>query len=411
MKIKKTKKNQKKLSRRQIVMYAIYLVIASLSFYFIVKSYQYISNIPEANNITQEEIYDVTRIGESDIKLVRALKNDAFDSWLYEANDDKVKQLKKTQDTIASVIEGKVKVKDIDRVVAGLKKDVTSISDADMEELYVLYYKKAIPRQYKKADTAFQKMTVEEPKDEYQAIFGLLDLLNKVSGQKGMLSVTNEDKFKQSVSLLDEINRNFIEVDQIKLAVVDFETLEETIPEPETRLGKELDSYVTKANDYLQASIMVSEFERKYDDLQSNLSANKLLIKKSVEFPDLVGLTVEQAEKEMSKLKLNLTVQGYTNRSYKDGERVPESQRGIETWDGAEEDKIIRQDPSYLEYEFIVKGSTIQVTVENKPIEKEVESSETSESSSTSTSDSSTSSSDSAEETSSTVTSSSDKLN
>lgn len=406
MKTKKSKKNRKELSRRQKIVYAIYLLIIVLSFYFFFRAYRYISDIPKANNITQEEIYDLTKIGESDIKLVRALKNDAFDSWLYEANDDKVKKLKKTQGTISSVVEGNVKVSKIDDVIAGLKKNVDTISNADIEELYVLYYKKVLPKQYKKADESFQKMTVEHPEAEYKDIFALLDLLNKIYNQKGMLTVTNDDNFKKSVSLLEEINSNFTEVNKIKMLVADYDTLQEPIPDPETRLGMELDDYVSKANDYLQSSLVVTAFEQKYDELQSNLAYNKRLIKKSVEVPDLVGLTVEQALRELSKEDLNFNIRGYTNKLYRNGESVLEIQRGIETWDDDKKDKILRQEPSHLEYDFILQGSTIKLVVENNPIEKPKESTEPS---SSSTSDTSTTTTSSSEETSTTTTSSSER--
>ncbi|MFY8331554.1 hypothetical protein [Vagococcus carniphilus] len=406
MKSKKSKKNRKELSCRQKIVYAIYLLIIVLSFYFFFRAYRYISDIPKANNITQEEIYDLTKIGESDIKLVRALKNDAFDSWLYEANDDKVKKLKKTQGTISSVVEGNVKVSKIDDVIAGLKKNVDTISNADIEELYILYYKKVLPKQYKKADESFQKMTVEHPEAEYKDIFALLDLLNKIYNQKGMLTVTNDDNFKKSVSLLEEINSNFTEVNKIKTLVADYDTLQEPIPDPETRLGMELDDYVSKANDYLQSSLVVTAFEQKYDELQSNLAYNKRLIKKSVEVPDLVGLTVEQALRELSKEDLNFNIRGYTNKLYRNGERVLEIQRGIETWDDDKKDKILRQEPSHLEYDFILQGSTIKLVVENNPIEKPKESTEPS---SSSTSDTSTTTTSSSEETSTTTTSSSER--
>lgn len=408
MKSNKPKKKRKKINSRQKIVYVIYIVIISLSFYFTFKAYRYISDIPKANNITQEEIYDLTKIGESDIKLVRALKNDAFDSWLYEANDDKVKRLKKTENTISKIVEGKVKVSTIDRTIAGLKENVDTITDSDVEELYILYYKKVLPKKYKKADVAFQKMTVEHPEEEYKAIFDLLDLLNKIYDQKGMLTVTNDKHFKKSVGLLEEINSNFTEVDQIKSMVADYDTLEEPIPTPETRLGLELDEYVTKVNDYLQSNLMVMAFEQKYSELQSNLANNKMLIKKSVDIPDLIGLTVEEAQRELNKDKLDVIIQGYTNKLYKNGESILESEREIETWDEDKKDRIIRQDPSHLEYDYIIQGSTIKLIVENKPIEKPIESSEPS--SSSSTSESSTTSSDSDVKTSSSITSSHDYL-
>lgn len=405
MKSKKAKKNRKKTSRGQKVVYVVYLVIASLSCFFFFKAYQYISNIPKANNMTQEEIYDVTRIGESDIKLVRALKNDAFDSWLYEANSDKVKQLQKMQGVISSVTEGKVKVSEIDQVISGLKKEIDTINDSDVEELYVLYYKTVLPKHYEKADSVFQNMTVDDPRDDYQDIFALLDLLNKIYNQKGMLAVTNDDMFNKSAVLLEEVNNNFQEVNQIKSMFINYELLKEPIPEPKTRLGMELDGYVYKANDYLQAEIMVAEFEEKYKELQANLSTNKQLIKKSVEMPDLVGMTIEQAQRELSKLKLNSTVYGYTNNLYRNGDIVPESKRNLETWDDDKQDKITSQEPSRLDYEYIVEGSMIKITVENKAIEKPKE---TTSPSSSSTSDSSTSKSGSTDVTSSTTISSYD---
>lgn len=400
MKRKKTKKNRKKSNRRRKIIYSIYILLASLSLFFFFKAYQYISNIPKANNITQEEIYDLTRIGATDIKLVRALKNDAFDSWLYEANDDKVKKLKKTEEMILSITEGKVKLSSIDRAMADLKKRVDTISAADTEELYGLYYKKVLPKQYEKADTAFQAMNVEQPEENYKEIFTLLDLLNKIYDQKGMHSITNEESFKESVSLLEEINHNFVEVNKIKEMFVNYDTLNTPIPEPETRLGKELDEYVFKVNDYLQSTIIVTEFEKKYSELKFNLSENKELIDKSVDVPDLVGMTVEQARRELRKIKLDMTLQGYTNKMYRNGERVPEIQKKIEEWDGDKQDRIIRQDPSSVDYDYIIEGSTIRITVENKPTEKPAE---TPDSSSSSTSDSSTSTSDSTKETSSTT--------
>lgn len=408
MKSKKTKKSRRKTSRGQKIVYIIYLVIAFVSCFFFFKSYQYISNIPKANNMTQEEIYDLTRINESDIKLVRALKNNAFDSWLYEANSDKVKQLQKTEATVSSITEGKVKVSEVDQTITDLKKEVDIINESDIEELYVLYYKQVLPKQYEKAETDFQKMTAENPEEHYKEIFSLLDLLNKIYNQKGMLAVTTEDSFRKSTTLLEEIDKNFQEVNQIKSLVVSYEILEEPISTPETRLGMELDKYVLKANDYLQANLMVTEFERKYSELQDNLATNKQLIKKSVEIPDLVGLTAEQAQRELSKAKLNSTIYGYTNKLYKNGDIVPESKRGIETWDDDKQGKITSQEPSRFDYEYIIQGSTIKVTVENKPAEKPKE---TITSSSSSTSDTSTSQSDSTDTTTSTTTSSDENKN
>lgn len=395
MKKKKYKKNRKQLKRKRIIISSFYIFLVSLSCYFFFKSYQYISDIPKANNITQEEIYDLTRIGEKDIKLVRALKNDAFDSWLYEANSDKAKQLPKIQETIVSIIEGKVEVTDIDRVVDELQKNVDIINDSSVEELYVLYYKVILPGYYDKANNSFQKMTIAQPEKEYQDIFVLLDLLNKIYSQKGMQSVTNDMSFKQATSLLDEINNSINEVNEIKSLVVRYDSLNEPISEPKTKLGMELDRQVYKTNDYLNSKLMVKEFEKRYDELQSNLDRNKELIKKTNDFPDLVGLTVEEAQQEINKAKLNLTVKGYTNRFYKNGGSVPENQREMEAWDDDKKGIILRQSPSYSEYDFVVEGATIEVLVENKPVKKPEE---TSESSSSSISNSSTTSSSSTEE-------------
>ncbi len=399
----KVKKYKKKSSYNKQMLKIVYLMMISLSVYFFFKTYQYISNVPEANNITQEEIYDLTRIEESDIKLVRALKNDAFDSWLYEANDDKVKKLEETQEIITSITEGKVKVSAIDSVIGDLKKDVDTISDSDIEELYVLYYKKVLPKQYEKADKSFKEMTVDQPETKYEEIFELLDLLNKIYNQKGMQSVTNDPSFKQSVSLIEEINSNFKEVNQIKSAYVNFDSLKEPMATPTTRFGMELESYVFELNHYIESKRLVTEFENRYSELQRNLSTNKEIIKNSVEIPDLVGMTIEEAQKELNKAKLNLGIRGYTNKNYKNGDRVQESQREIENWDNDKQDKIMRQEPSPINYEFIAYGSTIQVIVENKPIKKPEESTE---SSSSSIFESSTSSSSSTEETTSTETSS-----
>lgn len=396
MKKKKYKKNKKQLKRKRIIISSLYLFLVSLSCYFFFKSYQYISNIPKANNITQEEIYDLTRIGEADIKLVRALKNDAFDSWLYEANSDKAKQLPKIQETIGSIIEGKVEVTDIYQVVDELQKNVDIINDSSVEELYILYYKAVLPCYYDKANSSFQKMTIDQPEKEYQDIFALLDLLNKIYGQKGMQSVTNDMSFKQATSLLDEINNSIKEVNEIKSLVVRYDSLNEPISEPKTKLGMEFDRKVYKTNDYINSKLMVKEFEKRYDELQSNLDRNKELIKKTNDFPDLVGLTIEEAQQETNKAKLNLTIRGFTNRFYKSGERVPENQKEMEAWDDDKQDKILRQSPSYSEYEFIIEGATIEVLVENKPVKKPEE---TSESSSSSISNSSTTSSSSTEET------------
>lgn len=399
----KVKKYKKKSSYNKQMIKIVYLMMISLSVYFFFKTYQYISNVPEANNITQEEIYDLTRIEESDIKLVRALKNDAFDSWLYEANDDKVKKLEETQEIITSITEGKVKVSAIDSTIGDLKKDVDTISDSDIEELYVLYYKKVLPKQYEKADKSFKEMTVDQPETKYEEIFELLDLLNKIYNQKGMQSVTNDPSFKQSVSLIEEINSNFKEVNQIKSAYVNFDSLKEPMATPTTRFGMELESYVFELNHYIESKRLVTEFENRYSELQRNLSTNKEIIKNSVEIPDLVGMTIEEAQKELNKAKLNLGIRGYTNKNYKNGDRVQESQREIENWDNDKQDKIMRQEPSPINYEFIAYGSTIQVIVENKPIKKPEESTE---SSSSSIFESSTSSSSSTEETTSTETSS-----
>lgn len=399
-KIKKYKKIRKKSNRGKKIVYSIFILLTCLSLYFFFRAYQYISNIPEANNITQEEIYALTRIDESDIKLVRALKNEAFDSWLYEANDTKVKQLQNAKDNVLDITEGKVKISDIDHVIADLKESVTIINEADIEELYGLYYKKMLAKQHKKADVAFQELRLEQPEENYKEILTLLDLLNKIYTQKGMHSVTSELIFKNSVNLLEEINNNFMEVNQIKSMFVNYDNLIEPIPRPETKLGMELDDYVYRANDYLQSKIMVTEFEEKYEELKFNLSENKEQIDKSVDVPDLVGMTVEQARSELTKLKLNISIQGYTNKRYRNGESVPESQRKTEEWDDDKESKVIRQDPSHLEYDYIIQDSTIQITVENKPIEKEEESSD---SSSSSISTSSTDSSDSTKETSSTT--------
>ena len=120
----------------------------------------------------------------------------------------------------------------------------------------------------------------------------------------------------------------------------------------------------------------------------------------------MVGLTVEQALRELSKEDLNFNIRGYTNKLYRNGERVLEIQRGIETWDDDKKDKILRQEPSHLEYDFILQGSTIKLIVENNPIEKPKESTEPS---SSSTSDTSTTTTSSSEETSTTTTSSSDR--
>lgn len=407
IKKKKYKKSRKRLKRNKIIIYSLYLILATLSFYFFFKSYQYISNIPEANNMTQEEIYDLTRIGESDIKLVRALKNEAFDSWLYEANDDKAKRLPKIKETISSIVEGELDISDVDQVISDLQEKTDTITDSDIEELYVFYYKAMLPKKYEKASTAFIEMSVKNPESHYKDIFTLLDLLNKIYNQKGMQSVINNFSFKQSVNLLDEINTSFNEVNEIKSSVVKHSSLTIPIAEPKTRLGMDLDRYVFKVNDYIDSKLMVDEFEQRYKMLQSNLLTNEQLIKKSVDLPDLVGLTVEEAQEKVGKAKLNLMVQGYTNRFYKNGESVPENQRETEPWDDNKEDRIIRQLPSHSEYEFIIEGSTIEIIVENQPIREPQISSDSSSSSSTS---SSTTSSSSTEDTSNTTTSNSEDI-
>lgn len=387
MKNKRNKNYKKKNKPWKVFMYTFFILTTLISTYLFFKSYYFISNIPEANNITQEEIYRLTRIEETDIRLMRALKNDAFDSWLYEANDEKVRQLSNNEKILLDIIEGQTKISTIDDVMDNLKKSIDMIEDTDIEELYILYYKKILPEQYSKANTAFQEMTITNIEKPYQDIVELLDLLNKIYNQKGMLAVTNDQNFKNSVSLLEEVNKNFLEVNTIKEKVYTYDKLIEPIPEPETKLGLELEEHIEKANSYLQSKIIVEEFDEKYETLQSNLEANESLIKKSVKIPNLVGMTVEEANREIDKLNLNLSVQGYTNTVYRNGESVPESKRSIETWDGNRQGKILKQQPSFPAYEFIIKGSTIQLIVENQSVEKKID---TSESSSSSTSDTST---------------------
>ena len=208
-----------------------------------------------------------------------------------------------------------------------------------------------------------------------------------------MLTVTSEQSFKKSVSLLDEINDNIIEANNIKNQVYSYRNLVEAIPAPNTKFGMELSEYIDSANSYLQSKTMEEEFKRKYSELQSNLETNEKLIKKSVDMPNLVGMTVREAKQEMNQLNLNLSIQGYTNTTYKNGETVPDDIRDTESWDRDEKDKILKQEPSSQTYQFIVKGSTIQVVVENQPIAKKAFSSESSSSStSSSTSTSSTTS-------------------
>lgn len=406
--MKKYKKNRKQIKRKRIIFTSLYILLTSLSFYFLFKSYQYISNIPEANNMTQEEIYDLTRIGEADIKLVRALKNDAFDSWLYEANDEKAKQLPKSQKTISSITKGEVNILDIDQSIEDLQKNVDIVNDSDIEELYVLYYKALLPSYYDKANDTFREMTLEQTDNQFKEIYALLDLLNKIYNQKGMQTVINNHIFKQSISLLEEINSNFKEVNEIKTMVFHYDSLNEPIPEPKTKLGKELDKYVYKTNNYLDSKLMVKEFESRYQELQSNLEINKKLIEKSNKIPDLVGLTIEEAKQKVNKKKLNLTIFGYTNSVYQNGESVPEFLRDKESWDGNEEGIVLRQSPSYPEYDFIIEGATIELWVENKPVKNPKN---TYESGSTSTSNSSTSDSSNSEEISSSTTSRGDISN
>ena len=397
VRISKTKnKKYKKLSKswkRFII--SFFLIISLVSAYLFFKAYHYINDIPEAQNITQEEIYLLTKIEETDTRLIRALKNNAFESWLYEANDEKVKQLSKNEASLLEVMEGKTAISDIDATMVNLRKHIDIIEDEDIEELYIMYYRSVLPRQYNKLRDIFQEATVTNAEKMSTDGQELLDLLNKIYNQEGMLTVTNEQSFQKSVSLLDEINDNIIEANNIKHQVYSYRNLLEAIPAPNTKFGMELSGYVGLANNYLQSKTMEEEFKRKYSDLQSNLETNEKLIKKSVDMPDLVGMTVREAKQEMNQLNLNLSIQGYTNTTYKNGETAPDDIRDTESWDRDEKDKILKQEPSPQTYQFIVKGSTIQVVVENQPIVKKAfysESSSLSTSSSTSTSISSTTS-------------------
>lgn len=383
-------KKYKKISRPwKTFIYSFFIIMGLVSAYLFFKAYHYINDIPEAQNITQAEIYRLTRIEDSDTRLIRALKNDAFESWLYEANDGKVKQLSKNETLLLEIMEGKTEVSDVDDAMANIKKRLDIIEDVDIEELYILYYKNRLPKQYDALLDVFRKSTVTDAEEMSKDAQELLDLLNKIYNQEGMLVVTNEQSFKKSVSLLDEINDNIIEANKIKDLVYSYDDLVEDIPMPNTKFGMELSEYIDEANSYLESKTMVEEFERKYSELQSNLKTNEKLIKKSVDIPDLVGMTVREAKQEMDQLNLGLSIQGYTNTKYKNGEIVPENIRGVESWDGNEQDKILKQDPSSQVYKFIIKGSTIQIIVENQSIAKRTQSSE---SSSSSTSESSTTS-------------------
>lgn len=401
VRISKTKnKKYKKISKSwKTFIYSFFIMIGLVIAYLFFKAYHYINDIPEAQNITQEEIYRLTRIEETDTRLIRALKNNAFESWLYEANDEKVKQLSKNETLLMDVMNGKTDVSDIDDTMDNIKKHIDIIEDVDIEELYILYYKKVLPKQYDELLEAFQESTVKNAEEMSKDAQALLDLLNKIYNQEGMLVVTNEPSFKQSVSLLDEINDNIIEANKIKDQVSSYTNLVEAIPTPSTKFGIELGDYVDMANSYLQSKTMVAEFKRKYSELQSNLETNEKLIKRSVDIPDLVGMTVREAKKVVDQLNLNLSIQGYTNTLYKNRDRVPESLRDIETWDGDEQDTILKQDPSSPTYKFIVKGSTIEIIVENQPTEKRTTSSESSSSSTSSSTTTSQTTSSSTDET------------
>ncbi|MGX4686986.1 PASTA domain-containing protein [Vagococcus sp. JNUCC 83] len=395
-----SKKKYKKISKpwRRLI-YSFFMIIGLVSTYLFFKAYHYINDIPDAQNITQEEIYRLTRIEETDTRLIRALKNNAFESWLYEANDEKVKQLSKNETLLLDVMDGNIDVSDIDATMENIKKHIDIIEDVDVEELYILYYKKVLPKQYDELQNTFQESTVKNAEEMSKDAQKLLDLLNKIYNQEGMLAVTDEQSFKQSVSLLDEINDNIIEANKIKDRVSSYTNLVEAIPTPSTKFGMELGDYVDMANSYLQSKTMVAEFKRKYSELQSNLESNEKLIKRSVNIPDLVGMTVREAKQAVDQLNLNLSIQGYTNEKYKNRDRVPESLRDIETWDGDEQDTILKQEPSSPAYKFIVKGSTIQIIVENQPVEKKTTPSESSSSSTTSSSTTSETTSSSTDET------------
>ncbi|WP_462259214.1 PASTA domain-containing protein, partial [Vagococcus teuberi] len=322
----------------------------------------------------------------------------AFESWLYEANDEKVKTLAKNKELLLEVMEGKTDVSDIDNAMSEIKRRIDIVEDIDIEELYVLYYKSILPKKYDELMVVFQNATIADAEKMSKEAQDLLDLLHKIYNQEGMLTVTNEQSFKKSVSLLDDINNNIIEANKITDQVFSYASLIETIPEPNTKFGMELGDYIDRTNNYIQSKNMVEEFKKKYSELQSDLETNERLIKRSVNMPDLVGMTVKEAKEEIDQLDLNLSIQGYTNTMYKSGESVPENIRGTENWDRNEKDLILKQDPSSQNYKYIVKGYTVTIVVENQSVEKRTQSSE---SSSSSTSNSNSNSSITSETTSS----------
>lgn len=393
VRLSKTKnKKYRKISKSwKIFFYSFFVMVSLVSAYLFFKAYHYINDIPEAQNITQEEIYRLTRIEETDTRLIRSLKNDAFESWLYEANDEKVKTLAKNKELLLEVMEGKTDVSDIDNVMSEIKRRIDIVEDIDIEELYVLYYKSILPKKYDELMVVFQNATISDAEKISKEAQDLLDLLHKIYNQEGMLTVTNEQSFKKSVSLLDDINNNIIEANKITDQVFSYANLIETIPEPNTKFGMELGDYIDRTNNYIQSKNMVEEFKKKYNELQSDLETNERLIKRSVNMPDLVGMTVKEAKEEIDQLDLNLSIQGYTNTMYKSGESVLENIRGTESWDRNEKDLILKQDPSSQNYKYIVKGSTVTIVVENQSVEKSTQSSESS-SSSTSNSNSNSSS-------------------
>ena len=370
---RKTRRSYTKLSKGSKALITLGAVgLLSATFFFSLKAYRYINVLENKDNITQEDVYNLTKIKETDSGLLRSLKNNAFDAWLYEANMKPTAELEPNIKKLNQIYNAKIPVSELDNEVNELKEQIKKINDKDINELYSSYYLKMLDKMTKDTNKATKEAYYKNMVKMTKSAKNLTELCNKIYTQKGMNEVVNSEQFSNALASLNTVSANIRDYNDLNNKVQNYLTLSAEQPGYQTQIGTQINPTLDILNNYIRQSNIVSEFNAKFDRLKEQIASDETKLKSAIDNPNLVGLTVKQAKEAVEKLGLSIKVaNAYSADTFKNGKPVSDKDLStMRTWDGDENDVIIYQYDGPESYRYILKGLEIEVTVKNQSVEE-----------------------------------------
>lgn len=366
-------KRKKPLSdRHKNILTAVFAGSIGLTIVFSGLTFFYIDNIKPSNNITADEVYKLTKFKSSDPAIIVRMKDKALDDYILTGSNKDVVQLNKLEKDIYNITDGHYELNKANSSLKELSnnKDFTS---NDINEIRKMYYNSRLKVLNERMDYNLKRSDSNDTTDVMKTGNELLVLDKSITNDSDMSSVTSSEDFNESINMLSQLSDNINEVNSIKKTLKDYNNATEELPHPNTPWGRDYTKQVNRFNNYIKAKNYVNDFNKHFDELKDQLNKNNDIIKKSHDMPDLKGKNVNEAIDILNNIGVKLNVEkANDNSKYKNGDNVPNPNESIK-WDGDKNDQIVVQNENPNNWKFVSEGSTINVTVNNQPIDKPAE--------------------------------------